>query len=110
MMARKKYLNIYRWLDRKGSIAMTSIPARNSKGILKLLSNKRNQKLSHRDDMMSEPIATVTPVMSENEYFTFSKDGSLIDLDDEAIEAMQQQATDTWRQEFLAKVRQDHAK
>lgn len=87
---------------------MTSLPARNQKGILRLLSNKRNQKLSHREDVMTTPVNAL-PVARENEYFTFSKDGNLIDLDDEAIEAMQQQAADTWRQEFLAKVRQDHA-
>lgn len=89
---------------------MTSLSARNQKGILKLLSNKRNQKLSHRDEAMTITQTTPAPVIRENEYFTFSKDGNLIDLDDEAIEAMQRQATDTWRQEFLAKVRQDHAK
>jgi hypothetical protein len=110
MMARKKYLNIYRWLDRKGSIAMTSLPARNQKGILKLLNPRRSEKLSKRDTTMNAPITSSTPPARENEYFTFNKDGNLIDLDDEAIEAMQRQATDTWRQEFLAKVRQDHAK
>lgn len=88
---------------------MTSLSARNQKGILKLLNPRRNEKLSNRDETMNAPIPTPPPPR-ENEYFTFHKDGSLIDLDDETIEAMQRQATDTWRQEFLAKVRQDHAK
>ncbi len=83
---------------------MTILPAKYQKSILKLIKPGKGYKRKSADD-----ITDFTPVKParEREYFTFSKDGNLIDIDDEAAVALERKISDNWRQEFLANTREN---
>lgn len=69
-----------------------------SNGLLKLLSRRDDDTNAH--DVQEKP----DDAHEEHQYFTFSKTGELIDVDDDVVEEIQEQVTRDWRAEYLSRV------
>jgi hypothetical protein len=96
-------VNFYRRLGR-GNRVMTILPAKYQKSILRRLKPSKLARRDSENDIMEQHMLP----LRENEYFTFSKDGNLIDVDDEAVVALERKISDNWRQEFLANSRENN--
>lgn len=79
---------------------------RRTNGLLRLLGRTR-----HRDEQRTRKPTTATtePVVDEeeNEYYTFSKTGELIDVDDDEVVEIQEKVTRDWRAAYLASLSED---
>lgn len=65
-----------------------------------LLRRRKPQTEDERDQALAHKEA------SKNEYFTFDKDGQLIDVNDEEVLALEREIEDNWREAFLASVQE----
>ncbi|TVR19910.1 MAG: hypothetical protein EA396_11740 [Anaerolineaceae bacterium] len=82
-----------------------TFPKKYQSGVLRLLRPIKGHK-PRQSPVVSEKL--VKPAEPENEYFTFNRDGELIDLDDHEVLALERQVTDNWRQDFLANVEKEN--
>ncbi|MFW5692296.1 MAG: hypothetical protein ACOCX3_02980 [Chloroflexota bacterium] len=115
MKGRRRILNVYEWIEKKGSLPMTLFPNRTrSTGILRLLDRARRSVLHQTDEKPGIPKPARQPSADaaaakpshENEYFTFSKDGELINLDDDEVIAREREIEAKWRKAYLEEVNQ----
>lgn len=102
MVDQKRFINVYQWVERKGKHTMTLFPTRPGTSILKVLKRARNNlsDIAHRAMHPESPSVQAIP-LRESQYFTFDRNGELINLDDEAVKALEQKVHDEWREQYL---------
>jgi len=76
-------------------------------GILKRITQIiRGDDPAQDDDSASQHGAGPSKHIPENEYFTFSKSGELIDVDDDEIMELERKIEDNWRKAYLDSVQE----
>lgn len=103
MVKRGRPLRVYEWLEKRGKTATMTFPKKYQSGVLRLLRPIKAHK-PRQSPVVSEDIKPAKP---ENQYFTFNRDGELIDLDDQEMVALERKVSDDWRQDYLANVERE---
>ncbi len=77
-----------------------SLMPKKPREIWKLIVSLANTALDEKEDTTTQEI---TPT-KENRYFTFDKNGKLIDVDDDAVLALERRTEENWRRDYMESV------